>query len=414
VLAHTDGKRWTQASNLHYARYMDKMKVSGPPHQYTLLMEPQNKNWVFALDMPIEYYGELSQNVNYQLITADNPDKRAEYKIISYPHYNTGYITRTEYQDATQLPSKPSEKINQLVGQLHGFDNPPESFIKQLLNHFRKEDFHYTLTPPAMEDKPIETFLFEHRYGFCSHYASAFVYLLRVANIPARVVTGFQGGDFNKMGGFLEIRQANAHAWAEVWLDKKGWVRFDPTAAIAPERIESNVNIDQLAMGSLISYLPNTDNASGIYGWLRQTRQLWSNVDYNWQRWVINYSTDSQSKFLSSLGIADLTAMFYWLGSIIATTTLFLSWLLLYQKKAKRDPVLQSYQRFCQKLAKQGLSKHPSEGENTFAQRAAKHCPEHAEAVLHITATFLNLRYGRNPNAIEVKAFSKQVANFKA
>ncbi|GAB6141497.1 protein-glutamine gamma-glutamyltransferase TgpA [Methylosoma difficile] len=413
VFAYTDGKRWAQVSNLHYARFMDKIKVSGTPYQYTLLMEPQNKNWVFALDMPVEYYGALSQNVNYQLITSENPDKRAEYKIFSYPNYNTGYITRTEHKDATQLPSEPSAKIKQLVSQLHGFDSPPENFINQLLNHFRKEDFHYTLTPPAMENNPIETFLFEHRYGFCSHYASAFVYLLRVSKIPARVVTGFQGGEFNKVGGFLEVRQANAHAWAEVWLENKGWVRFDPTAAIAPERIERNINLNQLEIGGLISYLPNTDSSAGIYSWMRKTRQLWSNVDYNWQRWVINYSTDSQAKFLSSLGVGDLKAMLYWLGSIISAITFLLCWLLLYQKKARIDPVLQNYQRFCRKLGNSGVSKHPSEGEKTFALRAAAHLPEHAETILQITDTFIRLRYGRNPSTVELKDFYRQVAVFK-
>ena len=192
----------------------------------------------------------------------------------------------------------------------------PTYFIKQLLNHFRKENFHYTLTPPLMEENPIETFLFETRYGFCSHYAAAFVYLMRVAHIPARVVTGYQGGELNKVGNFLEIRQANAHAWAEVWLEHKGWVRFDPTAAIAPERIEQNINIDQLVPGGTISYIPASAAAQEAFDWLKQTRQLWSNVDYQWQRWVINYDNNNQSSFLSSLGIADIKAMIYWMVGI--------------------------------------------------------------------------------------------------
>jgi len=215
--------------------------------------------------MPAEYALPLSQNANYQLITSEKPDKRTEYKITSYLNYNTGTITRTEYKDATQLPDEPSGKIKQLVKQLHGFDSSPDDFIKQLLNHFRREDFHYTLTPPLMEENPIETFLFETRYGFCSHYAAAFVYLMRVANIPARVVTGYQGGELNKVGNFLEIRQADAHAWAEVWLENKGWVRFDPTAAIAPERIERGINIDQLIPGGAISYMPTGAAAQAAF-----------------------------------------------------------------------------------------------------------------------------------------------------
>ena len=197
VLTQTDGKKWTQASDLSYQKHLDKPTYSGAPYQYTLLMEPQEKNWVFALDMPREFPQPLRQNANYQLITSDDLNKRSEFKLTSYPTYNTGYLTKTEYKDARQLPGAPSEKLKQLVAQLHGFDSASDVFINLLLNHFRKEDFHYTLTPPLMEDNPIETFLFETRYGFCSHYASAFVYLMRVANIPARVVTGYQGGEFN-------------------------------------------------------------------------------------------------------------------------------------------------------------------------------------------------------------------------
>ncbi|MCK5188720.1 MAG: DUF3488 domain-containing transglutaminase family protein, partial [Methylococcales bacterium] len=229
VYSHTDGKRWTETSKPGFGDNLDKLSHTGLPYQYTLMMEPQDKNWVFALDMPTSFPRSLKKNALYQLINEDNPNQRAEYKITSYPQYNTGHISKTELKDNLQLPGNPSENIKQLVAQLHGFDKPAEIFIQSILNHFRNENFHYTLMPPLMEEDPIDTFLFESRYGFCSHYATAFVYLLRVADIPARVVGGYQGGELNKAGGFLEIRQANAHAWAEVWLPNKGWTRFDPT-----------------------------------------------------------------------------------------------------------------------------------------------------------------------------------------
>ncbi|CAG7856862.1 partial Protein-glutamine gamma-glutamyltransferase, partial [biofilm metagenome] len=187
VLALTDGKKWVQARDLSYQRYLDKPVFTGKPYRYTLLMEAQEKDWVFGLDLPSEYTHPLEQNANYQLITSADLRKRTEFKLTSYPDYNTGYLTKTEDRDARQLPAEPSDKIKQLVSQLHGFDSPPTVFINALLNHFRREDFHYTLTPPLTEDNPIETFLFETRHGFCSHYASAFVYLMRVAGIPARV-----------------------------------------------------------------------------------------------------------------------------------------------------------------------------------------------------------------------------------
>ena len=246
-----------------------------------------------------------------------------------------------------------------------------------------------------MEDKPIETFLFVTRYGFCSHYAAAFVYLMRVAHIPARVVTGYQGGEVNPVGNFLEVRQADAHAWAEVWLTNKGWVRVDPTAAIAPERIEKNVNLDALEMGREIRFSALTEQNSAVYHWLKQANQLWHLVDYQWQRWVINYNTVNQLKFLSSLGIANLQAMLSWLVGIIGVLTAILAGLLLHQKNRAIDQTLRSYQQFCQKLAKQGVVRADHEGAKDFAERAITQLPEHATAIAQITERFIALRYSR-------------------
>ena len=413
VFSHTDGKKWTQAPDLRYGRFLDKLIVNGAPYQYTLLMEPQDKPWVFALDMPVDYSLPLSRNANYQLITAENPDKRAEYPITSYTDYNTGTITRTEYKDATQLPGAPSDKIKQLVEHLHGFDRPPEDFINRILSHFRKEDFHYTLTPPLMEENPIETFLFTTRYGFCSHYAAAFVYLLRVAHIPARVVTGFQGGELNPDGDFLEIRQANAHAWAEVWLEHKGWVRFDPTAAIAPERIERTINFEQPAPDGSISYLPTGAAGRSAINWLTRTRQLWGNVDYQWQRWIINYDNKHQSRFLSTLGIIDIKTLIYWMVAVIGLITVVLGWLLLHQKQKGVDRVLRIYNRYCNKLAKRGLVRGAGEGANDFAERVKSKLPKQAADIDRITGLFVKLRYGRVSTPEELKQFDKWVAGFK-
>jgi protein-glutamine gamma-glutamyltransferase len=412
VLTQTDGKRWTQAKDLSYQQYLDKLTFTGTPYQYTLLMEPQDKNWVFALDMPADYPKPLEQNANYQLITSDDLHKRTEYKLTSYPTYNTGYITKTEYQHARQLPGAASDNIKQLVTQLHGFDSTPDVFINQLLNHFRKEDFHYTLTPPLMEVNPIETFLFETRYGFCSHYASAFVYLMRVADIPARVVTGYQGGEFNEVGNFLEIKQADAHAWAEVWLDKQGWVRVDPTAAIAPERIEKNIDINRLVPGGLISYASSGAGQSA-FNLLKQARQLWSNVDYNWQRWVINYNNANQSSFMSSFGIKDMKAMVYWMMVFVGIITAMLSLFLLYQRPKLTDRSLIVYNRFLKKIAKAGLAKSTGEGARDFAERIKPKLPEQATSIEEITVEFIDQRYGSKPTEDGFKRLNRLVALFK-
>ncbi len=404
VLSHTDGKRWTQAT---VNKPLRSPVVTGTAYQYTLLLEPQNKNWVFALDMPTAFPSSLSLNSAYQLISSENPGKYAEYKVTSYARYNTGPINRSEHKAAIQLPGEPSDKIKRLVKQLGGFDSVPDKFIKQLLNHFRAEDFHYTLTPPLMEKNPIESFLFTTRYGFCSHYASAFVYLMRVAGIPARVVTGYQGGELNKIGDFLEIRQADAHAWAEVWLENRGWVRVDPTAVIAPERIERNSNLNRQTI-----YGSNTAN-SQAYQWLRQAAQLWGSVDYNWQHWIINYDNKNQSDFLSSFGINDLKTLICWMIAAIGSITAVLCGFLFYRKPKAADKTLLLYNRFSKKLAKHGLVRNTGEGVKDFAARAKTKLPGQAADIDQITAVFIKLRYQRIATGEDLQRLKTLASAFK-
>lgn len=413
VFSYTDGKRWSAGKKLSFGKYLDTPSYSGAVYQYTLMMEPQDKNWVFALDLPSSYPRSLRKNAYYQLISLDNPDTRAEYKITSHTQFNTGYITKTEYTNNLQLPSKPTQKIKQLVVQLDGFDQSAEVFIQSILDHFRNEKFYYTLTPPLMEENPIETFLFETRYGFCSHYATAFVYLMRVAGIPARVVSGYQGGELNKVGGFLEIKQANAHAWAEVWLADKGWTRFDPTVAIAPERIEQGVNIDlQIATGMI--------NFNGLYSgtskallWLKSARQAWSSIDYKWQRWVINYTTENQTKFLSSLGINNIKSMLYYLAASIIFMTFFLACFILKPRKPKADKELMLYQQFCKKLARAGFYKKVGETATNFSGRIQKQRPDITDRVKKITAIFLKIRYQQDSAEQDIFLLKREVVKFK-
>ena len=413
VLTHTDGRLWTQSVHKDFNRFLDTPKFTGTPYQYTLLMEPQDNPWVFALDMPANYPPPLRLNANYQLISTEIIGKRAEYKVTSYPRYNTGYITETEYQDATQLPDEPSDKINQLVRQLHGFDSPPETYIRQLLNHFRTENFHYTLTPPLMEKNPIETFLFETRYGFCSHYAAAFVYLMRVAEIPARIVAGYQGGELNEIGNFLEIRQAHAHAWAEVWLRDKGWVRVDPTTAVAPERIEQDINIDQQIASGVVTFVnPDIKNLVAA-DWMKQAQKLWNSADYNWQRWVINYNSMSQLRLLSSWGIPNIKAMLYSMIGIIGMMTAVLSWFLLRRKQKTTDRALRLYNRFCKKVARKGIIRGKSEGAKDFAERMKTKLPEQSTQIDQITDAFIKLRYSRDSGPEDLKRLHKLVVLFK-
>lgn len=413
VMAYTDGKRWTRTKNPNSSKEAEAPVGIGYPYRYTLLMEPQVKNWVFALDMPIDYSLPLHRNGDYQLITSDNPEKRAEYRITSYSDYHTGGLSPAEYRESIQLPAEPSKRIKSLVRQLQGFEAPSEAFIRQLFNYFRTENFRYTLTPPLLDQDPIDTFLFKTRSGFCSHYASAFVYLMRVAHIPARVVTGYQGGSMNEIGRFLEIRQKDAHAWAEVWLDNKGWTRFDPTAAIAPERLERNLDADHLEVGGDIGFVVDSSGAGWVSDWLKQTGLLWGSAEYNWQRWVINYNSGKQSKFLSSVGIDDVKSTVFWMMTLIAIITALHGAVLFLRSVDPSDKALRFYTRFCKKLAKKGLIRHVGEGAKDFSERAKAKLPERAAEIGRITSLFIDLRYGREPTQENLRQLIRLISIFR-
>ncbi len=413
VFSYTDGQRWQASKNKFFKKSMDKLRFQGKAYQYTLLMEPQNHHWVYALDMPAKFSNRLIRNSFYQMITRNAPEERAEYQITSYPQYNTGYITKSERRDNLQLPKTPSVKITRLVKQLGGFDKQPEIFIAHIFNHFRTENFHYTLMPPLMEENPIETFLLATRHGFCSHYATAFVYLMRVAGIPARVVSGYQGGKLNEIGGFLEIRQANAHAWTEVWLKNKGWVRFDPTTAIAPERIEQDVNIEQQIASGAVNFTPVILSNHSL-NWLKHAHQLWNSLDYNWQHWVINYNNNNQSKLFETLGIQDIKTLIYWLLISIGGLSAILSLYVLKRHQTKTDPAVLLYQHFCKKLAKRNnLQIKTGEGPRSFAARMKATYPHRSQEINVLTDLFIKIRYQPDSDRNDLKQLQKRLKRFK-
>ncbi len=415
VFSHTDGKRWSEAGRLTSVRTPAKVEFFGQPYRYTLMMEPQDKPWVFALDLPGDFPEQLIMKSTYQLYDSrDLADQRQEYHLESYTRYRAAAITRREHMVNLHLPGPPAQKIQDLVKNLSGYTAPPETFANNVLDHFRQKAFYYSLTPPAMDNDPIATFLFETRTGFCSHYAAAFVYLMRTAGIPSRVVTGYQGGVMNPVGKFIEVRQANAHAWTEIWLDGKGWVRYDPTAAIAPERVEQTLDIERQLETGAISYLDMDSEITRQLSWLSRAGQLWGSVDYSWQRWVINYRSASQQQLLSKWGIADLKQMFFWLGGILTLTTLMLSLFLLKRSRPGHlSAEVRHYQRFCEQFARLGFPRRIGEGARDYARRMAGDFPDQSELINRISAQFIRLRYEPKAQEEDLARFEKLVREFK-
>jgi len=407
VFSFTDGSAWTMSKSDYVLRYQDRMRFRGKPYCYTILLEPQDRDWVYALDMPADYAASLRRNANYQLISRAKTGKAAELEIVSYPEYNTGYLTKTEYRENLQFPDSPSVRVIDLVRQLQGFDGKPEAYIDRVLDYFRRQHFNYSLHPPLMRDHFIETFLFDARTGFCNHYAAAFVYLMRTAGIPSRIVTGYQGGTYNPVGKFLEVRQANAHAWAEVWLEGRGWTRIDPTTAIVPDRIEREVNVArQVETGAVSLTRPETaQSEAGLFVF----KQVLNSVDYHWQHWIVSYDTENQSLLWSRLGVDSLFKSLLWLVAAIGLIMLIFGIGMLMSRQPAEDPEVRLYRQFCRRMAKEGIQIHLGEGPHDFALRAKAQKPEMARLVDEVTRLFVQLRYGRSSSEADIRQLKKRI-----
>jgi transglutaminase-like putative cysteine protease len=268
-------------------------------------------------------------------------------------------------------------------------DNPDERrFISAVLQWFRNEQFFYTLAPPLLEEDPVDMFLFDTRRGFCEHYASAFVVMLRAAGIPARVVTGYQGGEINPRGGYMIVRQSDAHAWAEAIIDGR-WQRFDPTAAVAPARVERGL------FGSVAASEPVPFFARQDGGWLKGAQLAIDAINHQWRRNVIQFNRDRQRALWREWRLDQFApwqiaagvsaALLIWAGGVFA-------WFAARRKRQERALTL--WNDVCRRLARAGLPRLTYEGPLAFAERAATRWPQFEIAFRAIGDSFAALRYG--------------------
>jgi hypothetical protein len=289
-----------------------------------------------------------------------------------------------------------------------------------VLSHFRTEEFFYTLSPATLGADPIDTFLFDTREGFCEHYASAFTFLMRAVNIPARVVTGYQGGESNPYDGTVTVRQYDAHAWSEVWLEGSGWTRVDPTGAVAPNRIslgseqvlqqeESFLGDDRFALVRFRNSLLLND--------LRLRLEM---MDYAWNRFVLNYNQETQFQLFNSLfGNVTRLKIIMAAVSFILLVTLFVAFVIFRKPAiAPRPPATQQYLRFCEYLARQGFARKPGETPLHYLERVGAANPQWREAMQAVTQSYVELAYASKEAAndtdpAKLKLLQRRVRNFR-
>ena len=391
VLWYFDGASWHMG--MSFEGSTPSYSPGGKAVSYSVTLEPHDKRWLFALDLPAKLVPGSRITADYQMIAGSPVRQRIRYEMTSHTSYRLGYegLTPLERRRSLQLPEGYNWRARALAQNMRRAARDERAMIDQVLGMFRTQPFFYTLTPPLLGEHPIDDFLFNTRSGFCEHYASAFAFLMRAAGIPARVVTGYQGGEVNPIGNYMIVRQSEAHAWAEVWLDDSGWVRVDPTAAVSPQRVESGI----------AASLPATDPlpllVRGDVAWLRNVRFAWDSLANNWNQWVLGYNPDRQFWLLARVGLDRATwqtlAMIL-IGITGLITTGFAIAMLRRFNRRTRDPVVKIYARFCRKLARRGARRAPSEGPVDFAERAARQLPEAAGPIRTITEMYIKLRYG--------------------
>lgn len=402
VMQEFDGRRW----RLNRMQFLpqQELRVSGKPYSYRLTMEATQQPWLLALDVPTEWPGrQVMRSPEWQLFTRRPISTLASFDLVSYTRFEVvGDLPRTTRAANTALPGAANPRTRALAQDLRAQSSSDAGFVQAVLNKFNREQFFYTLQPPTLGDHPADEFLFETKKGFCEHFASAFTVLARAAGIPARVVTGYQGGEYNELGEYLLVRQSDAHAWSEVWLEGQGWVRVDPTAAVAPQRIERNLSS---AMGA---NEPVPGRLIGSVPLLSKARQAWDALNNFWNDRVVEYNELKQKSLLEWLGINDPD----WrdLGIAFAMTLLVffvaMSVYLAYQfRPRQRDPVQRAYDALCRKLAKRSLPRLAHEGPMDYLNRAVTAQPELAAALQELRDLYIGLRYGPAPAETQLQRF---------
>ena len=388
VLWHQEEHSWLMASD-SIGLPTENLGVTGAATHYTITLEPHNRLWLLLLDMPSTIPANTKRTHDYAIVANEPVRSRMRYDGVSYAHYKLEAQPLNEREKimALQITEGENPRTRQLAQTWLNLS--PIQKINTALKLFREQNFVYTLRAPLLGKDPVDQFLFNTKKGFCEHYAASFVYLMRAAGLPARIVTGYQGGELNPNGNYLIVRQSDAHAWAEVWLENQGWVRVDPTAAVSPARIEQGIG-DSILERDELPLMARHD-----FPLLKKALLNWDNINNGWNQWVLGYDDKKQLEFLSKLSGKDLSLQDLVIGMVLtllfamATTAFFV----LKKTNVKLSPVEKVYAKYLKKLKAGGLQPNVGEGVLDFSNRAAAALPKQKSHIMAIATRYNALMY---------------------
>jgi protein-glutamine gamma-glutamyltransferase len=416
VLHNFDGNTWRRQ---HIGQHVDPghaqpRSVTGPTYHYEISLEPTQYPILLALELPTR----APESVDGAYLTSDDQlaqrqaaDRTINYRLESYVRrVNSDTLPSTERQFDLQLPlQNHNVRSSELARSLREQSDSDIDYVRRVLDYFQRGGFSYTLTPGLQDVASVDSLLFRTHEGFCGHYASAFAFLMRAGGIPARVVTGYLGGVWNRYGGYLLVRQSDAHAWTEVWLEGRGWVRVDPTAVVAPARLTRGV--DGLLSGS--------NTLAGTFlgaSWISNTVQAWQAVNAWWQDEFVGFDFNRQRRLLDWLGIQDhhLRALALLLAIGGGLWLLIIAWGLRPRQVRAQDALTRSWRQLEHKLRRTAPPRALHEGPIAYAQRVALHRPELAAPLMALARRYAHLRYGPGASAAELQQFRRAVRLMRA
>lgn len=393
------------AAETHDRLAQEHVSVSGQAYRYHVTLEPNQHEWLLMLDMPTRAPAQGQFTKDYAVRNLYNRQERIVYEGISYPSYQLGptnKLSPSTRRMALQIDMDANPRTIEMSSAWSNLSKP--EIVQMALSYFKENSFAYSLNPIVAKRDVIDAFLFNTRRGFCEHYATSFVTMMRAAGVPARVVTGYQGGEKND--NYFIIRQSDAHAWAEVWLDEQGWVRIDPTATIAPERVEQGIseaiekpNQTQSTTNAVQSPSPTLPATLRIkeYPRLHRASLAWDNIEHRWNQTVISYNQGNQQNLMQlftkqRINPARLSALLITLLIVMLGITLGLMW---QATTTKATPTQQAYAKFIKLLAPYHLSPKPTESAIDFASRVVQQLPQKQQLVIEIATLYNYLMYSR-------------------
>jgi transglutaminase-like putative cysteine protease len=410
VMHDFDGRTWHRAG--FSPLRSGALQPQGPAYSYTLSLEPHQHRWLFALDWPSQW--DLPDTVlssDYTLMQRDPVSRPISIAVTSHTRVQfTRPLGQLAQGRDTRLPPDQNPRTLQFAQSLRESHPGDAEYVQAVLAMFRQQPFYYTLSPPKLADNSVDAFLFDSRRGFCEHYASAFAVLMRAAGIPAHVVTGYQGGTFNPYSDYWILRQSDAHAWDEVWLEGGGWVRVDPTSAIAPERVE------QAADDAVNADEPLLSRWHRRFQWFADAQLRLDAIKQIWRERILFYDQGSQQKLLEWLNIPepDGQKLVILLAAALTLVLMWLTWTVRRDADPRpKDALIRAYSSLCAKLSAVDLARRPHEGPEDFALRVARRRPDLGPAVTALCRSYSNLRYAAAPARITVTQFVAAVRAFR-